>query len=199
MRFDDLLVIIGAEPPEAERALGEVAASVWREVDEAMGELWVSETERKGARAEFAPQSLFEIAQSAGSGVITVRLDIDSDTAAEVLSAEIEEPVLAIRRYEDEWCRIHLYLGGRSKGWLFWAADEWLTATDGEVTPALASAARSNGGWVGSPKAFEPVLDRGARVADIKRLLKEDFSRASAFVTAFLGLCGAPLPSEATA
>lgn len=190
--FEEELLAFGVSLEELEAALEGVMDELWGEFDSQMEELWFDQSERDRAEASFDVPSLYEAAPTVAGGVVRLSLDLEADLAAEPLSHRVDAPILAARRYGAEWCRLVLFKRGRARAWLFWASDEWADEFDGEIEPALAGAARANGGWVGDPAPFSELLDGEFRLGDLRRLLKSRAPDAEVFVNEFYRLCGAP-------
>lgn len=192
MTFDEELIAVGIGVDEVGAAFDGVAGQLWSEVDAAMADLWETSDERASAELEFSGATLFDSPPSSRDGVVRISLDIEADMAGEALSGLVDAPVVASRRMGDQWCRLMLFEAGRARGWLFWAAETWGERFEGESEPALAAAARANGGWVGDPSPFGAVLAPEYRVGDLRRLLDGEFDDAIIFSDEFFRLCGAP-------
>lgn len=192
LAFEEELLAFGVGLDEIESAFAVLVREVWEGIDRAMEPLWATDDERRQLAATCDIASLLEAEPIESNGVCRLLLDVEAEVAAESVSKSVAAPLLAISRYGDDWARITLFERGRNRAWLFWACSSWIEGHDNELEPALASAARASGGWLGELTEFELLLARGYCRNDLRRLLETDFESASAFADGFRRLVGAP-------
>lgn len=190
--FEEELLAFGVGLDEIEAAFAVLVREVWEDIDNAMEPLWATDDERRQLAASCDIASLLEAEPIESNGVCRLLLDVEAETAAESVSKSIAAPVVAISRYGNDWARITLFERGKNRAWLFWACWSWIEGHENELEPALASAARASGGWLGELAEFELLLARGYGRSDLKHLLETDFESASAFTDGFRRLVGAP-------
>lgn len=190
--FEEELLAFGVGLDEIEAAFAVLVREVWEDIDNAMEPLWATDDERRQLAASCDIASLLEAEPIESNGVCRLLLDVEAETAAESVSKSIAAPVVAISRYGNDWARITLFERGKNRAWLFWACWSWIEGHENELEPALASAARASGGWLGELAEFELLLARGYSRSDLKHLLETDFESASAFADGFRRLVGAP-------
>ncbi|RIK07458.1 MAG: hypothetical protein DCC49_10045 [Acidobacteria bacterium] len=192
LAFEEELLAFGVGLDELEAAFAILVREVWEGIDSAMEPLWSSDDERRQLAATCDIGSLLEAEPIESNGVCRLLLDVEAEVAAESVSRSVAAPLLAISRYGDDWTRITLFERGKSRAWLFWASSSWINGHENELEPALASAARASGGWLGEPADFELLLARGCSRSDLRRLLETGFDSAAEFADGFRRLVGAP-------
>lgn len=192
LAFEEELLAFGVGLDEIEVAFAVLVREVWEGIDRAMDPLWANDEERRRLAAGCDIASLLEAEPIESNGVCRLLLDVEAEVAAESVSKSVAAPLLAISRYGDDWARITLFERGKNRAWLFWASSSWIKGYENELEPALATAARASGGWLGEVSEFELLLARGYGRNDLTRLLDTGFNSACDFVDGFRKLVGAP-------
>jgi hypothetical protein len=189
----EVLLLIGMEEPEAERALEAYATHLWSAIDEAMEGLWLSDEEKEDAVDCFSVSALLvQPLQEVALGTVAL-VDIDADLAAEFISANTGCKAVAFQAPTADTAKAVAFDAGRQVCWLFWALGDG--AIGDEIVSGTVAAAQAAGGVLGDPGALDKFMGDSAVFAE---LCGYEWTSSFDLMAGFLYAMGFELPEVAS-